>query len=351
MIKSLALQNFQSHSESLLEFDPGINILIGDSDSGKTAILRALNWVLTNRPTGEAFRRNGSDKTIVTVDTSDGSVSRVRSNKDNFYLDGSGEKLAAIGTSVPEQVLKLLKMDPDVNIQRQLDAPFLLSCSPGEVAQRLNTSVGLDEIDTGLSNAARRVRQNLSAFSEIDTRCKELSEQVRSFAYLADMEHDILSAEDLSARYFELTNKEDSLARCIQEAKGFVSLLAELPDTEGLLSLISKAERLLSQRETQIVVMQRLSAIAFEIDDTTETLRGIPDVSSILLDCEESLSLAKQLIILRQTCDQFQFVIGEAVNAEKDLLEAAKALIGNEKRFHKEIPLTCPLCGRRGQKG
>lgn len=351
MIRSIALQNFQSHDSSLLEFDPGVNVIVGDSDGGKTAILRALNWILTNRPTGEAFRRYGSDKTIVTVGTSEGSISRIRSNKDNLYLDGSGEKLAAIGTSVPEPVLKLLKMDPDINIQRQLDAPFLLSCSPGEVAQRLNASVGLDEIDTGLANAARRVRQNQSAFSEIDTRCKGLFEQVGLFTYLADMEQDIRSAEDLSACYSELASKEDSLARCIQEGRGFISLLAELPDIEELLVLISESERLLSQRERQMVILQSLSAAVFEIEDATEALDRIPDVNSLLLGCEEAMSVAKLLQEQRQISFQLRAIIGDAVNADKDLQIADNVLVKNEARFHKGMPLTCPLCGRKGRKG
>jgi len=46
MINSLTIQNFQSHKNTTLEFDNGINIIIGQSDSGKTAIIRALNWVI-----------------------------------------------------------------------------------------------------------------------------------------------------------------------------------------------------------------------------------------------------------------------------------------------------------------
>ena len=52
MIKSVELKNFQSHNQSRLEFCDGVNIIVGASDSGKSAILRGLFWVLYNNPNG-----------------------------------------------------------------------------------------------------------------------------------------------------------------------------------------------------------------------------------------------------------------------------------------------------------
>jgi exonuclease SbcC len=67
MIDSLSIQNFQSHEKTELEFDEGINIIIGQSDSGKSAILRALNWVVNNKPNGEAFKSNWGGDTKVKI--------------------------------------------------------------------------------------------------------------------------------------------------------------------------------------------------------------------------------------------------------------------------------------------
>ena len=62
MIQSLKIQNFQSHKNSELVFSEGINIITGSSNNGKTAILRALGWVITNRPQGLAFKSYFADK-------------------------------------------------------------------------------------------------------------------------------------------------------------------------------------------------------------------------------------------------------------------------------------------------
>ena len=42
MIKSVGIVNFQSHEETAIEFSPGLNVIAGGSDAGKSSILRAI---------------------------------------------------------------------------------------------------------------------------------------------------------------------------------------------------------------------------------------------------------------------------------------------------------------------
>ena len=39
MIKSIQLKNFQSHRDTTLRLSPGVNVIVGDPQNGKTAIL------------------------------------------------------------------------------------------------------------------------------------------------------------------------------------------------------------------------------------------------------------------------------------------------------------------------
>ncbi|MCL5267288.1 MAG: DNA replication/repair protein RecF [Bacteroidetes bacterium] len=43
--KKIRLENFRNHSESSLEFTPGVNLIIGGNAQGKTSILEALSYV------------------------------------------------------------------------------------------------------------------------------------------------------------------------------------------------------------------------------------------------------------------------------------------------------------------
>lgn len=55
----LLIENFQSHEQTEVFFTEGLNVFVGPSDSGKSAILRALRWVLYNEPKGTDFIRAG----------------------------------------------------------------------------------------------------------------------------------------------------------------------------------------------------------------------------------------------------------------------------------------------------
>ena len=80
MLKSLKIRNFESHRNTQLNFHPGVNVIVGESDQGKTAILRALEWVLFNRPLGEDIKSNWLEdiNTYVQVEFDDGILKRKR---------------------------------------------------------------------------------------------------------------------------------------------------------------------------------------------------------------------------------------------------------------------------------
>ena len=71
-ITKLTLENFQSHKYTVINFDEGLNSIVGATDSGKTAIFRALKWALYNDPSGDYFIRTGEDYVSVKVELSNG---------------------------------------------------------------------------------------------------------------------------------------------------------------------------------------------------------------------------------------------------------------------------------------
>jgi putative ATP-dependent endonuclease of the OLD family len=49
VITKAVLKNFRRFRDSTIEFTPGLNILVGDNESGKTTVLEAINLALTSR--------------------------------------------------------------------------------------------------------------------------------------------------------------------------------------------------------------------------------------------------------------------------------------------------------------
>ena len=58
MITKIEIKNFQSHKHTVIDFSNGVNVIIGSSDCGKSAIIKAMRWCITNSPAGNSFRSN-----------------------------------------------------------------------------------------------------------------------------------------------------------------------------------------------------------------------------------------------------------------------------------------------------
>jgi exonuclease SbcC len=277
MIHSLRLQNFQSHKDTKLEFSPGVNVIAGPSDSGKTAILRALHWLVNNRPSGDAFRSWWGGTTSVTLKTKKRKIVREKGSKSNQYQRGE-EQYKAFGQDVPERISQALKFSP-INTQFQMDAPFLLSLSPGEVAKQLNAVARLDVIDRALSSLTGMVRKAEGAAKGARDQCVRYALELRSFEHLD--EHDA-QLKSIEARHNKLTRMiEDrtllidiihNLSSC---DKALASLPEDVPD-RTLVQLEKKIEALWAKKERIKELEQTITdheKLMEELDNTKYRLK------------------------------------------------------------------------------
>lgn len=157
MIERLIVENFQCHKKASLNFAPGVNIIAGTSDSGKSALLKALIWVLTNRPQGLGFRHwdcGKGDVMKAAIEASDErssiTIVRNRSESVNEYLL-NGKKFVAMKTDVPSDIQEAHGLTT-INIQTQFQPHFLLSASSSEVVKVINEACDLSIIDRLLKN-------------------------------------------------------------------------------------------------------------------------------------------------------------------------------------------------------
>lgn len=159
-VEQIELRDFQAHNQLTVDLSPGVTTVVGPSDAGKSAILRALWWVLTNQPGGESFIRDGAKLAQVRVYLDGGrSIHRLRSSggRNEYILDGK-EKYVSFGAGVPDAVAKLANVGP-VCFQSQHDAPFWFAETAGQVSRNLNSIVDLGVIDESLGAAAGRVQR------------------------------------------------------------------------------------------------------------------------------------------------------------------------------------------------
>ena len=300
MIKTLELHNFQSHKHSALEFNPGVNVIIGPTDSGKTAIIRALRWLVWNRPQGDSMRSTWGGGTSVEVRIDDTSVYRLKDKTDQYRL-GKME-FTAFGAAIPEEIEQTLNLN-EINLQQQLDSPFLLTSSPGDVAKHFNKVAHLDQIDTGLKNVQSWLREIDHSISSDEQREIQLTEELKEF-------------EDLDK--FEVQ----------------VEVLERLQTT-----MISQ----INQRRTLITLIEELKGIDQQIEEQKEILKAIPLLNQILDRIETRDEKEENRAKLVKLTETILYTTEKQIAAEK----CSKQL---QTEFNEIFPDVCPLCNQKIKK-
>ena len=286
---SIHLENFQSHEDTTLELDPGVNVIIGPSDSGKTSIVRALRWLTWNRPGGEAFRSSWGGDTSVTVCLDKTMVRRERKKNHNmYYIDD--HVYEAFGSEVPSDVTALLNID-SVNLQQQLDRPFLLDTSPGQVAQYLNEVAHLDVIDRALQRLAKWIRGIESDIRTHTSNQERLGEAQSSFDYLPNMEKTVEGLEKQEGSLRELRGRHRELGGTIDQA---LRVNTKLDTIRPLLDLDPLVDVALEYRQTKRGLVKKAHTL-FDLLDRIGSVQNQQKKLKPLQELAPTVDLAIQL--------------------------------------------------------
>lgn len=246
-LTKVKLVNFQSHTSTTLDLCPGVNVLVGSSDSGKSAVVRALGLVVFNRPSGDAWcRRHGAeDDTSVTVSTdAEVAVRRVRGKHNEYQIKvkgGEPKSLKAVGTDVPQPIVEALNLG-ELNMQRQGDRHFLLSESPSETARILNEVAGLEEIDKAHSVITAIIRENNRELAAETRRLADCREELKCFEGMNE-----LSGRADALSHWETTANNQAVA--IRVAKRAV---AQIKDGEAWMVPLEKQLTAIQTRFTTL---------------------------------------------------------------------------------------------------
>ena len=106
-ITKLILKNFQQWKDGDIEFTKGLNVLMGDTECGKSTIFRAISSILTGKMP-EDYIRKGTKGCEVELYFDDSSVfKRSRSKKDNIAV-ANENKYERVGKDIPFDYFKAL---------------------------------------------------------------------------------------------------------------------------------------------------------------------------------------------------------------------------------------------------
>jgi exonuclease SbcC len=149
MIKRITLDNFMSHTHTVIEPAQGLTVLVGPNNCGKSAVVEALRAVCQNTET-DFMVRHGAKEAVVTIETDDGHTIAWHRRKRSAAYVIDGERNDRPGTECLEKVHTLLKLprvkaaessdEFDVHFGDQKSPIFLLNETGSRAATFFATS-------------------------------------------------------------------------------------------------------------------------------------------------------------------------------------------------------------------
>ena len=409
MIKSVSIQNFEAHEDTTVEFGEGMNSIVGLSNSGKSAIIRAMMVVVDNEWSKEMVR-TGSEFCRVRVETERGWVEAERGEKVNRWRcregDGEVQMFQKVGTSVPELATKILGMGRRdrgngvaelPNFQTQLEKHYMLAevgekkATSNMIAVMMDNAIGLGgmedlikDFSADLLRDRRWLNEKQAEIVDLKTgiadesifrECEKAVSRIGELQGMVEtMDGDIGVADGHMSRYSEAKAKCDAMAErldAMPDCSGMEGLVSDIGVLDGGIALAEKAvdceRRLAAARSVAGVDVEGMAGIAARcglLDRTMENCARVLDCSERLAAAEAVMgiddaaleSVASEVSAMGERISQAEKALRDArelwrrqSNAEKESKALAKEQSDAESEFDrlKDELGVCPLCGAK----
>ena len=345
--ESVHIENYESHKNTYIEFSPGINEIIGESDAGKSGIQRSIRWACYNEPSGDGFIRRDADyiqaeldgkkpKVIctVTLKLSNG-YTIVRSkglgvNLNRYCLidsEGSELEFNNFGLEVPDEIKDALgfrhltvdKQKLEVNYIPQMESPLAWAYQGAGLARLLNKFNNIDDFE----NLSKRINKRVHARGDIVTEIKVLQtnidEKNKELSTLTDPSDAIQCAEDLLKDLEVISENENR----VNTAK---RLLKDCEDIKIKHQIIEEKTKSVDSILVFKDSIEKLSEMADKVRKAKAILSNADTLRTKLTDLQEKLD---NITPLTSIDIENLIVLSDKIKKSKDLLTNAQNIVSN----------------------
>jgi DNA repair protein SbcC/Rad50 len=345
-INELLLENFQIHKELLLQFSPGVNTLVGESDAGKSAVVRALDLVLRNQPRGgeENFQSDFTETPLKIIISDDQGNLVERSER--TYKINDGKPIKAFGATVPDQIVDLFPVK-DINFQFQLDPYFMVLETGGKAAEVLNKATGFSDQEMIISEIKSRTAESRKLLKTLIKQKEKSSEEVdklrniprflmRSKAVaLAQSEYD----ENLRNMHILEESVED-LSRAEDEIKKYVNLDTYKEKLEKICGEEFKVKEILNNKTLIGIKSVRLLELKNKLESLKKLDKFLSPVNEIIAKVKEHNEIREARQDLFSKKNDIDTLNAKWMRQEMIIDDLKLKLTDALKELGK-----CPLCG------
>ena len=333
MLKNIQIKNVALIEEASIEFEKGLNVLSGETGSGKSVILDSLNFVLGAKA-DKSMIRNGSDFCMVKAEFDVKNNPFIKSELDaldidcdddlivsrKFSLSGAGS-IRINGEPVTLTGLKNVTGHL-VDVHGQSEHFYLLK-EANQLA--LIDAYGGEKIAKAKEELSKEISALKNVLSELnklggDDGQRALRLDILKYQVNEIKESDVkeYEYEDLIALKAKLSNQE-KISEALNETKQALS--GEGAATDGVSYARNAISRISNLDKSYADILTRLENAYAEIEDISETVSGFMDdfdFSEADLDrTEERISLIKNLF--KKYGGNYNELIAFESNAEKEI--------------------------------
>ena len=389
----LTLENFKSHKYSVIEFEPGISIIVGQNGAGKSTILDGISFALFKQYNGKKINdlvritKNKDSHASMSVSLefiSNGkhyTVTRTRGNTSKAELlvkdsDGGSTRISSGDSSVNDEIQSILEMDGELFLNaiyiQQGEIANLISKTPSEKKKLIGRLLGVESLEKAWKNSLPLINIYENQKSELEGRTAsslDLSSDLKSKKVFLEeikikgnnLQKEINELEQLKSQKTteklemekskttfdklnnQLNNENENIRRVIDERKGLQEQLENLKNKEKEMLKLEKFSNKLPIYLEFLESVNKLEQITKDREKYGEKLDKIIKQKEIIKKEENGytqyLDIQKKLNVYNERKSKFESELEIIKQLEKNKTEVKEEFnenINKIKSFFNE---------------
>ena len=369
-IDSIHIQDFQNHQDTNIKLVPGLNIITGSSDSGKSAIVRALELAYFDN-----FRkcdvRHKQKNAHVTINFRNGDTykrTKGDTNEVEFqYAEKEIQKHSRFSKKFPQEATDFLGHIPKTSTSYlpfagQDEKLFLINLSDEAIGKEISKLLGISDLEDAASNLGSEINKISVDIKKLNTDIETTKKKLEPFINLDQNIQKIEELKKLSKQYEEIESfikdcetfyrEYVLLVKDINKCKSFLEVqnnlvefyVNEIPTLEQKYHEIKDGLELLENMESAKNNFFKSKTEYGKSYEIAEGEIGILISDSIKLQSLYSSlhSLEDSLIEISDKVDSYT----ESVNNEQQIIESCDSEI---KRWQEYLTANFKICNECGK--
>lgn len=357
----LSLENFQSISKGELVFHTGTNVIIGQSNSGKTATFRALKACLSNPIGSQRFIKKGTKNSSVALEYNGNQIIWRRTPKESSYII-NGEEFIKTGKSSAFKIMEdtgfvIDDNDTIMNIEEELQLPFPFGISKSELFKLYenvfcvsDSAVILkaakekeEETKDTISSMENEITKNNNKLTEIENFKKEINldflkekkNWLEESSNRIDFLQDGLDVIHNAIRIQNFSVEENSFENKLPEYMTQKKLKVELQKLKKLHNLGKTLKELSTPVAKDLTGYKELK----ELSHTCYILKKLKGMEAPVETFEDKIKEYKDLTSYSLSLKELK----NQIKVKKEALQVVEGVIQDKESKLKGFKV-CPLC-------